>query len=409
MRRTTLVRILPLCASILFCFDSRTLAAPPAEAETQVDALTARWTALFRDYSEAYRQAENQAERDQIKRERYPAVAKEADSLRDQFAALAKEHVAEPAGLKAAMLLVMQTDHGWQRDAALRILTEHHPNSPQMEKVVRKLIHGEWPLEERLLRAVLEKNSHRPVLAMSHYALAKTLLGQRELLKLLEWNPKAKANLEKSEGRDNVAALLERNPERLKEDAERLFEQVIAEFGDHPLSPQTTLLEAAEKELAALRNQFPELGRQAKEIEGIDLKGQPLRLSDFRGKVVVLDFWATWCGPCLAKMSELNDLSERYRERPVVVLGVSADSDEEVLEKAIKEYDITWRNWVDPWDEEQSEVGPITKSYGVNDWPTLYVIDANGVIRFKNVYMKELNSAVETLLDEIDSERRAEP
>ena len=64
------------------------------------------------------------------------------------------------------------------------------------------------------------------------------------------------------------------------------------------------------------------VGRQAAEIEAVDLEGKPVKLADYRGKVVVLDFWATWCGPCIAAMPRLIEIQKRFHDRPVVFLAL---------------------------------------------------------------------------------------
>ena len=64
------------------------------------------------------------------------------------------------------------------------------------------------------------------------------------------------------------------------------------------------------------------VGRQAAELESDDLEGKPMKLADYRGKVVVLDFWATWCGPCVAAMPRLIEIQKRFRDRPVVFLAL---------------------------------------------------------------------------------------
>src|SRR5262249_34574499 len=84
--------------------------------------------------------------------------------------------------------------------------------------------------------------------------------------------------------------------------------------GDGPLDLPDLKLES----LASFRM----VGRPASEIEAVDLEGKSVKLADYRGKVIVLDFWATWCGPCVGAMPRLIEIQKRFRDRPVVFLAL---------------------------------------------------------------------------------------
>lgn len=87
---------------------------------------------------------------------------------------------------------------------------------------------------------------------------------------------------------------------------------------------------------------------------------------------------------------------KRLEGKPFALLGVNSDSKER-LRRAVKKENITWRSW---WDGGNTD-GPISKAWNVKGWPTIYVIDAKGVIRYRDVRDKELDDAIEGLLKEI--------
>src|SRR5262249_22576843 len=117
-----------------------------------------------------------------------------------------------------------------------------------------------------------------------------------------------------------------------------------------------------------------EVGNLAPEVVGEDLNGNPVRLSDYRGKVVLLDFWGTWCAPCRAIIPHEREMVERrYKDRPFVILGVANDS-AETLKEFLKTNPMPWPNIVDA-----NRI--VEKEWGVHHLPTLVLIDHRGVIR----------------------------
>jgi peroxiredoxin len=114
--------------------------------------------------------------------------------------------------------------------------------------------------------------------------------------------------------------------------------------------------------------------RPAPEIEGVDANGFAFKLSDYRGKVVLLDFWRTSCPHCTILHKHERALVEQYEGQPFVILGVSNDPDPRMLRETQREQQISWRSW---WDEEHA----IAKAWGVSELPTLFIIDKEGTIR----------------------------
>ncbi len=125
-----------------------------------------------------------------------------------------------------------------------------------------------------------------------------------------------------------------------------------------------------------------------------------MKLSDYRGKVVVLSFWGTWCGPCMALVPPEKALVERLKGKPFALLGINSDSDRDKLKSVMLEKGITWRSW---WDRGRIG-GPIATRWDVHAWPTIIVLDGHGVIRFKGLphhVPKLLDEAVDSLLKEM--------
>jgi thiol-disulfide isomerase/thioredoxin len=185
----------------------------------------------------------------------------------------------------------------------------------------------------------------------------------------------------------------------LVEKARRFFEEAATFVDVKTPDGKTNIGVKATHELRRLDN-LPNLrvGGIAPEIDGTDLEGNRLKLSDYRGKVVMVVFWGSWCGPCMAMVPQEKELWQRHRDKPFVLLGVNCGDKLEVAKKAAAEKGMGWPSW---YDGEELR-GPIETEYDVPHWPRIYLIDAKGMIRFIDARGQELDEAVEKLLVEAD-------
>ncbi len=146
---------------------------------------------------------------------------------------------------------------------------------------------------------------------------------------------------------------------------------------------------------------FLPTGKPAPEIDAETFDGKRIRLSDHKGKVVVLIFWATWCGPCMAEIPYEKAMAKKFEGKPVAIFGINSDNDRTKASAAIATEGITWPNWHDgdPLN------GKIVADYKVNAFPTIVVIDHNGVVRFLQERREVLNNLIEGLLAEMGSSK----
>lgn len=142
------------------------------------------------------------------------------------------------------------------------------------------------------------------------------------------------------------------------------------------------------------------VGALAPEIEAGDLDDVEFKLSDYRGKVVLLAFWGNWWGPCRSLYPHTRAFLERYRDEPFEVVGVNSDTQRDSLRLVMEKQKIRWRSF---WNGPKGPDGPISKAWGVDDWPTVCMLDSKGVIRYRatEVDIPALEELIQKLLAEL--------
>jgi len=137
------------------------------------------------------------------------------------------------------------------------------------------------------------------------------------------------------------------------------------------------------------------VGQPTLDFTAEDLEGNRISLSDYRGKVVLLDFWATWCGPCLAELPHVREVYGKHKDSGFEVIGISLDIDPVALGDFVQKQGITWPQVFDRkgWDSE------VAALYKVDAIPTTFLIDREGIIRYIDPMGRDLERAVKALLD----------
>lgn len=128
----------------------------------------------------------------------------------------------------------------------------------------------------------------------------------------------------------------------------------------------------------------PHIGDAARDFSVQD-SDRKVSLNQFRGQVLVLNFWATWCPPCVEELPSLMSMQERTRAKGVVVLGISIDVDDNAYHRFLQQRNV---NFLTVRDPDQKVAG----MYGTSGWPETYVIDRQGKLRRKFVGPVDWNS-----------------
>lgn len=138
------------------------------------------------------------------------------------------------------------------------------------------------------------------------------------------------------------------------------------------------------------------VGKKAIDFNVKDLNGNDLSLEQYRDNVILLDFWAVWCAPCIAEMPNVKQVYEKYKDENFQIIGISLDQSRDKLVGYLEKEGITWPQVFDGngWENR------VAQMYGINAIPQMYLIDGDGVIRKSDVRGPALEPAVHHLVRE---------
>jgi peroxiredoxin len=302
---------------------------------------------------------------------------------------------------------------------ALDLLGKHYADYPDIDTMFRILVMGaRIPELQSFPRTIIASSSMDCVRANAMYELANLLaidanlpaMRASQLALLDEADPNYEIRLKRLQ--KSLADLRDIDSELNRREAANLIQQIHDEFPDQLVPPKANVRTPAIIEVdrgpidqvlnsdrERLVDRIPSvqfelehgIGQPAPLISGNDARGNPMSLADFHGKVVVLMFSFKGCGPCEAMYPDNRKLIEELKNEPFAFIGVQGDESIDTVVESIDSETITWRVW---WDGTEKT---ISKQWNIKAWPATFVLDKNGVLRYRGLRGKELARAVELL------------
>jgi len=248
---------------------------------------------IVQEQKDAERQAQEAYSKAKTADEKSAAKWPSAEEYAHRVLGVAQKYPDDPVALDALIWIAQNCRRGDDLNAALRLLVEKHVNDAKIGDAILRVLHAASKEAEGFLRGVSEKSSSDELKGKALVTLGRLLKKHASASQFLHTNTSSKyvENYGRWLGEDVVAKLQAVDPDGLRKEAERTFETVIAKYGRQK-SDSRTLGDSAKSELFEMRHLG--IGMVAPEIQGKDVDGRKFALSDYRGKVVVLDFWGHW-------------------------------------------------------------------------------------------------------------------
>jgi len=183
-----------------------------------------------------------------------------------------------------------------------------------------------------------------------------------------------------------------------EETATQLLNQLKTDYAETRVADQVDRILEGMAQAAKAKEMQKQLavGKVFPDFKVTDTQGKPLSVAQFRGKVVLIDFWATWCGPCVQELPNVIKAYQEYHKRGFEVIGISLDRDKEKLDSFVAKKQMTWPQFFDGqgWQNE------LATKFGIQSIPATYLLDKQGKVIARDLRGDALSEELAKLLPE---------
>jgi len=237
------------------------------------------------------------------------------------------------------------------RNLAIAEITNKHAHSEDLSRIHPQMLSISISENmDQMIRTVLEKNKSEKVLGIFNLAFAKYYVSNKDTTKI-----------------DHAKAL-------------PYLETVLQSYEDIEISSLDNQYSETLGEIAlATKNSLTSVtvGQKMPDFEFVDFESNQQKLSDYKGTVVLIDVWATWCGPCVKMIPHQRDMVKKLVAEPFELISVSVDKKLETVKKFQENEPMPWTNW------HNGDKSGVLTEWGINKYPTIIILDKEGVIKHR--------------------------
>ena len=349
-----------------------------SEGQKKLDSLRNEFKKLQDDVIQEYKDAKSPEEAQKL----IPKIQKNLLKLpREDFAkkalALSKTLKSSDQGsfdsLVFAMSMVARGSNKEIMKEAVDLIVKDHSKNPKMASVLGFI--STSPDGAAILEKIATKTEDRNIAGLAWYAITE--------------------NLQQQTGEVGI-----KQAEELNKRTEMIYEKLAKDYADVPMANgRGTIGSTIKAALFELQNLS--IGKVAPEVLCLNIDGdKDDKLSNYKGKVVVLDIWATWCGPCKAMIPHEREMNEKLKGKPFAFISISGDDKKETLTAFLEKEKMPWTHWF-------ADRKGILKDWNIRFYPTMYILDHKGVIRAKGLRGEELEKKVIELIAEAEKSNKS--
>ncbi len=349
-----------------------------SEGQKKLDSLRNEFKKLQDDVIQEYKDAKSPEEAQKL----IPKIQKNLLKLpREEYAkkAIALSKTIKPSdqgsfdSLVFAMSMVSRGNNKEIMKQAVDMIVKDHSKNLKMASVLGFIATS--PDGAAILEKIATKTDDRNIAGLAWYAVTENLQNEAG-----DVGPK--------------------QAEELNKRTEMIYEKLAKGYADVPMANgRSTIGSTIKAALFELQNLS--VGKVAPEVLCLNIDGDKEdKLSNYKGKVVVLDIWATWCGPCKAMIPHEREMNEKLKGKPFAFISISGDETKETLTSFLEKEKMPWVHWF-------ADRKGILKDWNIRFYPTMYILDHKGVIRAKGLRGEELEKKVNELVVEAEKAKKS--